>query len=193
MSAGLPEWVHGRDNLRGILEPPGAGGPGERSIRLEDGRRLAIPAGLLVARAGGGYDLPLGIADLVARDDDRGETVVPVVEENAEFGTRRVETGRVRVTKSVAERQEVADVPLARETVEVERVAVNRVVPATEGPRQEGDTLVIPLYEELLVIEKRIVLKEEIRVTTRRSVAHEPQTVTLKREEAVVERVGPGR
>ena len=55
--------------------------------------------------------------------------------------------------------------------------------------RSEEDTLVIPLLEEVLVVEKRLLLKEEVRITKRRMETHRPQRVTLRREEAVVERV----
>ena len=78
---------------------------------------------------------------------------------------------------------------MTRETVEVDRVAVGRYVDGPEAPRQEGDTLVVPVFEEVLVVEKRLVLKEEIRITRRRvSETAAPQRVTLRSEEIVVER-----
>ena len=49
------------------------------------------------------------------------------------------------------------------------------------------------LVEEVLVVKKRLRATEEIRITKRRSVRHEPQQVTLRREEAVVERLQPAR
>ncbi|MFD1693079.1 DUF2382 domain-containing protein [Azotobacter chroococcum] len=54
--------------------------------------------------------------------------------------------------------------------------------------RQEGDVTVIPVLEEVLVVEKRLVLKEELRV--RRVVHEEPHSVpvTLRREQVTVER-----
>ena len=55
--------------------------------------------------------------------------------------------------------------------------------------RQEGDTTILTLIEEVVVVEKRLRAVEEVRVTKRQSVRHEPQTVTLRREEAVVERL----
>ncbi|MDB5301088.1 MAG: hypothetical protein JWO87_2751, partial [Phycisphaerales bacterium] len=57
--------------------------------------------------------------------------------------------------------------------------------------RREGDTLIVPLVEEVLVVEKRLVLREEVRVTTRRSQTHQPQRVTLRSEEAEIERIAP--
>jgi stress response protein YsnF len=49
--------------------------------------------------------------------------------------------------------------------------------------------LVIPLLEEFLVVEKRLLLKEEVCITRRRVDTHAPQRVTLRREDAVMERI----
>jgi uncharacterized protein (TIGR02271 family) len=91
----------------------------------------------------------------------------------------------------VREWEELADPPLLRDEVVVQRVAVNRVVEGPTPMRFEGDTLIIPLFEEVLVVEKRLLLKEELHLTTRRVETHTPQRVTLRREEAVVERINP--
>jgi uncharacterized protein (TIGR02271 family) len=85
----------------------------------------------------------------------------------------------------------VVDLPLEKEEVEVERVAVGRVVETAPEIRREGDTLIVPLVEEVLVVEKRLVLREEVRVTTRRSQTRQPQRVMLRSEEAEIERLGP--
>ena len=159
--------VRGPGGLHGTLEPldrPSQGAT-TRVVRLDDGRRVVIPAELLIARDDGGYDLPLDRAKL-----DRlvagAETAIPRVAEEIDVQKRRVETGRVRATKVVRERQEVVDEPLARDEVDVQRVAVNRVVAGSVGTRQEGDTLIIPLLEEVLVVEKRLLVREELRITT---------------------------
>jgi stress response protein YsnF len=46
--------------------------------------------------------------------------------------------------------------------------------------------------EEVLVVEKRLMLKEEVRVTKSRHEVRDPKEVTLRSEEAVIERL-PGR
>ena len=98
----------------------------------------------------------------------------------------------VCVQKIVREHQEVVEEPILRESVEVERVAMNQFVP--EGTsvemRQEGDVLVIPVLEEVIVLQKRLMLKEEIRITKRSQQIIEPQAVTLRREEIVIEQLG---
>jgi uncharacterized protein (TIGR02271 family) len=100
-----------------------------------------------------------------------------------------LETGRVRVSKTVREREEVVDEPFLRQEVSVERVPIDRFVDGPVPARYEGNTLVIPVLEEVLVVEKRLRLKEEVRVTKIQSEASEPQTVTLRSEEMTVERV----
>jgi uncharacterized protein (TIGR02271 family) len=121
-----------------------------------------------------------------------GDTaVIPVVAEELQVGRRAIETGRVRVRKLVREEQEVVDQPTLREEVTVERVPINQFVEHAPAPRQEGDTVVFPVLEEVLVVQRRLRLKEEIRVTKRVTETHEPQTVTLRSEEVKIERV-PG-
>ena len=115
--------------------------------------------------------------------------VVPVIAEEVQVGRRTVETGRVRVTKLVREQQEVVDQPTVTEHVTVERVPVNRVVEQAPAPRQEGDTLILPVLEEVLVVERRLVLKEEVRITKRSTESRNPQTVTLRSEDVKVERI----
>jgi len=116
-------------------------------------------------------------------------TTIPVIEERVDVRKRVVDRGRgVRVTKHVKEHDLVIDQPLMREEVSVERVAVDQVI---SGPppsqRYEGETLVIPVLEEVLVLEKRVHLKEEIRITRRRRSEREAQRVTLKAEDVSVE------
>ena len=85
----------------------------------------------------------------------------------------------------------VVDEPTLCEQVEVERVAIDRFVDAPVAVRQEGDTTIIPVFEEVVVVEKRLKLVEEVRLTKRQTTTHQPQTITLRRQEAVVERL-PG-
>jgi uncharacterized protein (TIGR02271 family) len=116
------------------------------------------------------------------------EKVVPVVEETAVVYKERVVTDRVRLHKQVHEEQEVLDIPVQTESLEVERVPVGRWIEAPVGIRQEGDTTIYPVVEEVLVVEKRLRLVEEVRVTQRRATRHVREQVALRREEILVER-----
>ena len=117
------------------------------------------------------------------------DAVIPVVAEELRVGRQSIETGRVRLTKLVRERQEVVDEPSRSEEVVIERVPVNRRVDIAPAPRQEGDTMVFPVVEEVVVLERRLMLKEEVRVTKRVLETRNPQTVTLRSEDVKIEQI----
>ena len=116
------------------------------------------------------------------------EEVVPVVEETAVVRKERVAAETVRLHKRVHEEEEVLDVPVQTEAIEVERVPVGRWIDAPAEVRREGDTTVYPVVEEVLVVEKRLRLVEEVRVTRRQETRRVQERVGLRREEVVVER-----
>jgi uncharacterized protein (TIGR02271 family) len=136
--------------------------------------------------------VPVRRAELVPAPEDHPETqpmVVPVLMEELEVQKRVVETGTVRLTKVVHERETLVDEPLFREEVEVTHVPIQRVVDAPIPVREEHGTLIVSVLEEVLVVEKRLMLKEEIHMRTHRVATHQPQQVTLRCEEVSVERV----
>jgi stress response protein YsnF len=79
-------------------------------------------------------------------------------------------------------------VPLRTDRTEVTRVPVGRWVESPVPVRQEGDTTIVPVLEEVLVVEKRLMLKEEVRITRYREQRLEQQRITLRSEEVTVER-----
>jgi uncharacterized protein (TIGR02271 family) len=98
-----------------------------------------------------------------------------------------VETGRVRLHTTVQTRKGLVDEPRLREEGVIERVPVNRVV---EGPirvRFEGETMIVSVLEEGLVVETRLRLTEELRITTRRTETHRPVPVTRRHEDVTFE------
>lgn len=120
--------------------------------------------------------------------EDIKEGILPLVEEEAHVGKRERVTGRIRVHTTTDEREELVRTTLDEEVVEVERVAVDRTVDEVPEIRTEGDVTIIPVVEEVLVVEKRLVLKEEVHVRRRRSSETLAVPVTLRRQSAVVER-----
>lgn len=130
------------------------------------------------------------------KDESMGleSQTIPVIEEEAVLNRRTVETGRVRIIKSVETQDYLVSDSLRSEEVVVERVACGTEIDPANLPqvRQEGDVIIIPVIEEVLVVEKRLTLKEELHV---QRVTHETQhtvPVTLKREKVTVERSHPG-
>jgi uncharacterized protein (TIGR02271 family) len=100
-----------------------------------------------------------------------------------------VETGKVRLTKVVHEREAHVDEPLWREEVEVTRVPMQRVVEGPVPVREEHGTTILSVVEEVLVVEKRWMLREEIHLRKQRLETHQPQQITLRSEDVQVERV----
>lgn len=119
------------------------------------------------------------------------QVIIPVLAEGLVVEKVAHDTGGVRATKSVRERVQVVDEPLSREEITVERKAVNQVLTTPALPRQEGDTLVIPVMEEILVVERRLLLKEEIHIHKRRKEVHDPRRFVLRSEEVSIEQLSP--
>lgn len=122
-------------------------------------------------------------------DDDHGDTIsIPVLEEELEVQKRQVETGSIRINKTISEREEIVDQALNRERAKVERVPINRIVEEAANSRYENNTWIIPVYEEVVVVEKRLVLREEIRVTKEMSVEQHHERIPLRSEKVTVEK-----
>ena len=122
-------------------------------------------------------------------DDKTGETVMPLLAEEIAVSKQVVETGRVQVARVTHEREQLIEELLAHETVEIDRIPIGRQVEAMPAIRDEGDIVVIPIVEEVLVVERRLLLKEEVRVRRVRSTERHQESVTLRYHEAVVTRL----
>ena len=120
--------------------------------------------------------------------DGRSDVVIPVVEETARLDKVVRETGRVRVTTGVSEQIERVEADLQHEDIEVTRIPRDETVASVPPIRIEGDVTVYPVVEEVLVVERRLVLREEVHVTRRRRVEHVAEDVAVRRTEARVER-----
>ena len=122
---------------------------------------------------------------------DLSEEVIPLVDETAAIGKQQVVTGRVRVRTVADTSEEIAHADLLREDVEVTRVPIDRVVDAPPQIRTDGDVTIVPVLEEVLVVEKRLVLKEELHIRRRIATETVEVPVTLRKQRAIVERDTP--
>jgi uncharacterized protein (TIGR02271 family) len=116
------------------------------------------------------------------------EVIIPVVEETARVKKRAVSRGRVRVEKIVTEREEVIDTSTLEDEIEIERVARDVVLKKPARPRREGDTLIVPVMEEITVVEKRLILREELYIRRKKVRVPRSERVRLRREEVRVDR-----
>jgi uncharacterized protein (TIGR02271 family) len=124
--------------------------------------------------------------DRIARPEE--VAAIPLVEERLEVSKRQVESGRVRVHVRVDERQEVVAEELARDDVEIERIVRNVALAEMPHVRLEGTTTIIPVVEEVLVVEKKLMLVEEIHIRRRSEVERREIPVTIRSERGEVER-----
>ena len=85
--------------------------------------------------------------------------------------------------------EELVQQLLENERVEVDRVPVGKVVAAVPEVRTEGDVTIIPVVEETVVLQRQLVLKEEVRVRRIRETQNYQGRVVLRQQEAVVTRV----
>jgi len=123
---------------------------------------------------------------------DKGERdaeTVRLLAEELAVTRQQVETGRVRVQVVTREDEQLVDVPLVHQRVEVERVAINRPVEAIPPTRQEGDVTILPVVEEVVTVERRLILKEELHVRLVRTTEQHQERVVLRRQEAVITRI----
>lgn len=189
--------VYGKDGLHGtIVSASSAAQPvaSQVLVQLDSGRQFLVSAEALVQQLDGSYYLPLSLEELEPHPQGHHTEAdktpaVPVIAEELDVQKRVVETGKVRLTKVVHECETVVDEPLFRDEVEVEHVLINRVVDGPVPVRYEDDTMIIPMMEEVLVVEKRLVLKEELHIRRRCIETRRPQQVVLRHEEVRVERL----
>ncbi|TWI57640.1 uncharacterized protein (TIGR02271 family) [Pseudomonas duriflava] len=118
---------------------------------------------------------------------------IPVMEEEAVLLKKKVESGRVRISKTVETQDYTVSDSLRYEEAVIERVKCGTTVDPEHLPqvRQENGITIIPVVEEVLVVEKRLVLKEELHVQRVVREAHHTVPVTLNREKVTVEHSQP--
>jgi uncharacterized protein (TIGR02271 family) len=129
----------------------------------------------------------------VKRDEvGTAETVLPLIEEELRVAKHEAVTGRVRVRTVNDTAEELVRQELQGERVDVERVPVDKLVePGAEPPqvRTEGNVTILPIMEEVLVVEKRLLIKEELRITRHPTTEIAEIPVTVRKQRAVVERL----
>jgi uncharacterized protein (TIGR02271 family) len=199
--------------LRGVIDQERPLPPSVDSrvlVRFQNGKEVFVPRRMLIHHEAGHYYLPINIEALLAEQENGGSNrlmqqaagvategitagveagqplIIPVIEERVNVQKREQLSGIVEIHKTVNERTQTVDEPLLSQEVEVERVAINRFVDEAVPVRYEDDTTIIPLLEEVLVVEKRLLLREEVHIKTVRRELHNPQEITLREERVEV-------
>ena len=173
----------------------------EDEVTPEFERRVRVHYGLDVEERTGSGALYTGAAeptearsaeaapDMSGHEED--DVRVRRSEEEIRVETREREAGEIRVRKRVHTERESLTVPKKRVEVTVERVPVEGAVPegdeAATAPQIGEEEIVVPVVEEEIVVEKRPVVKEEIRI--RKDVVEEVEVVEedVRREEVEID------
>src|SRR5918995_1023804 len=119
------------------------------------------------------------------------EEILPLVEETATVHKREVTTGGVRVRTVTDTIEELTAADLQSESIEVTRVPIDRVVDVAPAVRTENDVVIVPVLEEILVVQKQLVLKEELHIRRRVETEAVEVPVSLRKQRVIVERVAP--
>ena len=120
------------------------------------------------------------------------QIVIPVIEEQLQLSKVWQETGRVQISKTVTEEAVDFNLPVSQEEVIMERIPINEYVDtAPPASRYEGDTMIIPVIKEVLVVEKRLMLVEELHITKRKTEQIVSGTEMLRKESVTIDRSHP--
>lgn len=161
---------------------------GDTKVRLDDGSEFTVPPGTLRVQPDGSFFL----------EDDAPSleiTLGPTADEHSESKPAEPIAAAEPAGTAAAPARRPADAgpgsvnidePLFSEDVSVERVPVNRIVDAPPETRQEGEITIIPVIEEVITIEKRLLLREEVRIRRSRTEVHKPRTVVVGDRRRVV-------
>jgi uncharacterized protein (TIGR02271 family) len=161
---------------------------GDLIVEFIDGSRLVVAAENLALQRDGSYRVSQIPPARGSGSESKEEIVIPVIAEELTVEAAQVARRKVRVHKRVETRAELVDVPTVHEAVLVEHIPVNEFVEdSAPEMREENGVLVIPVIEEVLDVKKRLLLREEIRVSKRRTTTSTAQTVNLRREVVDIE------
>ncbi len=114
---------------------------------------------------------------------------VPLIEERLNIAIKQVETGKVFIHKKVVSEEVSQEIPVTQEEVQIDRVAINQYVETAPATRYDGNTTIISVVKEVLVVEKRLILTEELHITKKQVTSHTMVTETLRKEEIEINRV----
>ena len=115
------------------------------------------------------------------------ERVIELREEQLVARKERRDVGEVIIRTEVETAPARLEVEALREEVEVVHEPVGETVAERTDPWEEDGVLIVPVYEEQLVVTKRLVLRERLRVRRLRTTERQLFEDTLKRERLVVE------
>jgi stress response protein YsnF len=119
---------------------------------------------------------------------EAGDQTVPMHAEEISVSRRQVAGDTVQVSTVTREEERLVDEQLTHERIEVERVPIGRPVDAAPPVREEGDTTIMSVVEEIVVVERRLILKEEVHIRRVRVSERHRETLMVRKQDAAVTR-----
>lgn len=116
------------------------------------------------------------------------EIKVPVVEEVLVVGKEEVVSGAVTLHKRVLTNTESVAIDLREESISVDRVAIERYVDEVPEIRSENGVTIIPVVKEVVVVEKKLMLVEELHIKKNHQTKTHREEITLRQEQIDIER-----
>lgn len=131
------------------------------TVKLSNGTELKVPSSALEPQQDGSFYLRDG--------------------QNTAAG-QAAQAPRSTTREMMPEAESDLDASLFREDIDVQRVAVNRILDAPVETRIEDGVTIIPVMEERLKVEKQLILREEIHIVKKRTSVRDPR-LTASRDE----------
>ncbi|HEX2914842.1 MAG TPA: YsnF/AvaK domain-containing protein [Chloroflexia bacterium] len=119
------------------------------------------------------------------------ELAFPVAEERLNVTKRPVDLGEVRLHKSVEQVEETQKVPLTHDDLDIERIPMNQPLEKPVEPYYDGDWYVMPVMKEVVVVQKQLILTEEVRIRKRAITEEKEVREQVRRERIQVENASP--
>ncbi len=117
------------------------------------------------------------------------DQVLALHAEEISIAKRTIPRGLVRVSKVIQSRDHLVQETLKHQRVEVERIQIGTYVDQAPPIRHDGDVTIVSVVEEVVVTERRLLLKEEVRIRTVTHTEDYQEVVALRSEDAVIERI----
>jgi Domain of unknown function (DUF2382) len=139
-------------------------------VRFNDGAEVTVPSAILRPQQDGTFYLEESELNLPGQPASNAQSDAA----NSTPAAAAIDT--------VLEDEVRIDTSLAKEEIDVQRIAVNRVLHAPAEVRIENGVTIIPVMEEVLKVEKQLILREEIRISKKRTIQRGPQVVSLRKD-----------
>lgn len=114
--------------------------------------------------------------------------VLALHDEQLVVSKRTVPRATVRVATVTRSEDRLVEQELTHERIEIERVPINIFVETAPPVRTEGDLTILPVLEEVVIVQRRLLLREEVHVRRVRQAGQHVETVVVRSQDAVVTR-----